>query len=136
MWISIFNETKLDLLALPIVRCLTYTLSCAILRKQSSNALMTITAQQSMEMYNDVRFVEMILPTELSSGLINGDWSVLDYIDDEEYNRAVRYLMDDIDNDGLNCVDVIDDNSFCKYHDMTEYGVLATDCSTFIFKVN
>ena len=94
---------------------------------------MTITAQQSMEMYNDVRFVEMILPTELASGLINNDWSVLDEIGDEEYNRAVRYLMDDLDNEGLNCVSVIADDSFCEYHDMTEYGVIGTNCSSFIF---
>jgi len=95
---------------------------------------MTITWQEAMEKYNGPRFVEMILPTELASGLVNGDWSVLDYIGDEEYNLAVRYLTDDLDNEGLQCVAVIDDDSFCKYHDMIEYGVLATNCSSFIFK--
>ncbi len=34
------------------------------------------------------------------------------------------------------CVDVLDDSSFLKYHDAQPYGVLACDCSTFIFPDN
>ena len=84
--------------------------------------------------YNNDKYCEMILPTELASGLINNDWTFLDYVDDVEYNRAVRYLMDDLTNNGLDCVDVINDDSFTSMHDMTEYGVLATNCSSFVFK--
>ena len=77
---------------------------------------------------------DMILPTELASILINNDWSVLDYIDDKEYTKCVEQLVYDLlDVEGLNCIDVVDDSSFCKYHDMLDYGVLACDCSTFLF---
>ena len=31
---------------------------------------------------------EYLLPTELASGLINDDWSFLDYINDIEYNKS------------------------------------------------
>lgn len=96
---------------------------------------MTTTAPGNVYLaYNDDKYCEMILPTELGSGLINNDWTFLDYIDDAEYNRAVRYLMDDLENEGLECVDVINDDSFTSIHDMVEYGVLATNCSSFVFK--
>ncbi len=77
---------------------------------------------------------DMILPTELAPILINNDWSVLDYIDDAEYTKCVEQLVYDLlDVEGLRCVDVMDDSSFSKYHDMLDYGVLACDCSTFLF---
>ena len=98
--------------------------------------LMTCASGNVYLAYDNDKYCEMILPTELASGLINNDWSILDYVDDAEYNRAVRYLMDDLDNEGLECVDVIDDDSFTGIHDMTEYGVLATNCSSFVFKRN
>ena len=77
---------------------------------------------------------DMILPTELASILINNDWSVLDYIDDAEYTKCVeQFIEQTLTYDGLTCIDVLDDSSFSKYHDMLDYGVLACDCSTFIF---
>ena len=80
---------------------------------------------------------EVQLPTELASLFINGDWSVVDYIDDEHYETAINNYLHELELDGLDFVDVIDDSSFCEYHDLTEHGVLATDCSTFILdKVN
>lgn len=82
----------------------------------------------------DGKYSEMILPTELASVLINGDFSVLDYIDDGEYEEAVNNLISDLNAEGLECVDVADDKGFCKYHDMRDYGVLATNCSTFLFR--
>ena len=80
-----------------------------------------------------MKTTKMTLPTELACGLINNDWSILDYIDDSEYTKCVSQLMQQLEYDGLNCVDVIDNEEFCTTHDMTEFGVLATDCSTFIF---
>ena len=72
------------------------------------------------------------LPTELASGFINNDWSILDYINDNEYTRCVADFISD--NRGLDCIDVDDDSSFVKYHDMSNYGVLACECSTYTFK--
>ena len=86
--------------------------------------------------YNNEKYCEMILPTELASGLINNDWSILDYVDDAEYTKIVKQFMRQLEYDGLDCVDVIDDDSFTGIHDMTEYGVLATNCSSFVFKRN
>ena len=103
---------------------------------------MTTTAQCTTKVapgnvylaYDNDKYCEMVLPTELACGLINNDWSILDYVDDEHYTRCVNQLLAELEYDGLECVDVIDDDGFCKYHDMTEYGVLATNCSSFVFK--
>ena len=70
------------------------------------------------------------LPTHWASALINGDWSGLNELDEEALTRVMF-------NEGLpDCVDVLDDSSFRKYHDAQPYGVLACDCSTFIFPDN
>ena len=72
------------------------------------------------------------LPVELASGFINNDWSILDYIDDAEYTKCVEQFIAQCDYDGINFVDADTENvSFVKYHDMSDYGVLACDCCTF-----
>ncbi len=76
---------------------------------------------------------DMILPTDLAPILINGDFTGLDYDNDEHYEEAINQVLAVLDSEGLQCVDVLDDDSFSKYHDMLEYGVLACNCSTFIF---
>jgi len=76
---------------------------------------------------------DMILPTDLAPILINGDFTGLDHDNDEHYEEAINQLLAELDSEGLQCVDVLDDDSFSKYHDMLEYGVLACNCSTFIF---
>ena len=73
------------------------------------------------------------LPTELASGFINNDWSILDYINDEEYSKSVGQFLADMVHQGLDCIDVEEDSSFVKYHDMADYGVLPCDCSTYTF---
>ena len=51
--------------------------------------------------------------------------------------NVITNYIDELENDNLQVIDVIDDDQFCSYHDLTEYGVLATNCSTFILdKVN
>lgn len=77
---------------------------------------------------------EAILPTELASAFINNDWSILDYINDKEYEKCINQYLAELNAEGYDVVDVLDDNSFCHYHDMTEYGVLPCDCSTFILQ--
>ena len=84
-------------------------------------------------MLKDNQF-EVYLPTELASLFINGDPSILDYIDDEDYSTVIANYADELENDRLRVIDVLDDSSFCSYHDMTEYGVLPTNCSTFILE--
>ena len=95
--------------------------------------MMTCASGNVYLAYDNDKYVEMILPTELASGLINNDWSILDDIDDEHYTRCVNQLLAELEYDGLDCVDVINDDGFCKYHDMSEYGVLGTNCSSFVF---
>jgi len=76
---------------------------------------------------------DMILPTDLAPILINGDFTGLDYDNDEHYEEAINQLLAELNSEGLQCVDVLDDDSFSKHHDMREYGVSACNCSTFIF---
>ena len=67
------------------------------------------------------------LPTHWASALFNGDWSGLNEQDEEALTRVMHgeALPDPLD--------VLDNSSFCKYHDATPYGVLACNCSTCIF---
>ena len=77
------------------------------------------------------------LPTELASLFINNDWSILDYIDDAEYTKCVEQFVQQLEYDGVEIVDIVDDGSteFMKYHDLADYGVLACECSTYIAHV-
>lgn len=85
--------------------------------------------------YNTDKYCEMILPSDLASLLINGDTSVLEYTDDDEYYYQVRELLNDIEEERLLCVDMIDDSSFCAVHDAREYGILPCNCNTFVFEI-
>lgn len=72
------------------------------------------------------------LPVELASGFINNDWSILDYINDAEYTKCVEQFIQQCDYDGVSFVDAdVENVEFVKYHDLADYGVLATDCCTF-----
>ena len=73
------------------------------------------------------------LPAELASGFINNDWSILDYIDDAEYTKCVEQFIAQLEYDGVSIVDADTENvSFVKYHDLSDYGVLASDCCEYI----
>ena len=73
------------------------------------------------------------LPTELASLFINNDWSIVDYIDDEYYEESIHAFLKELEHDGLDIISIVDDsNRFVKYHDMSDYGVLATDCSDYL----
>ena len=77
--------------------------------------------------------IEYTLPTELASLFINNDWSIVDYIDDEHYEEAINNFLYELELEGHEIIDVIEDsNEFVKYHDLADYGVLACDCSTYI----
>ena len=72
------------------------------------------------------------LPAELASGFINNDWSILDYIDDAEYTKCVDQFCQQLDYDGVSIVDAdVENVSFVKYHDLSDYGVKAAMCCTF-----
>lgn len=84
-------------------------------------------------MNNKTTTTEYTLPTELASLFINNDWSIVDYIDDEYYEEAIRNFLLELELEGHEIIDIVDNSeSFVKYHDMSDYGVLACDCSTFI----
>lgn len=68
------------------------------------------------------------LPNHWAAPLINDDWTGIE--DHEEEKCILQFLSD---NPGLICIDVAEDSSFIKYHDAADYGVLPSDCSTFIF---
>lgn len=70
------------------------------------------------------------LPTHWATALMYGDTSGLDEHDEE------ALLLVTAGEDLPDCVDVLDDSSFLKYHDAQPYGVLPCDCSTFIFPDN
>ncbi len=73
------------------------------------------------------------LPTELASLFINGDWSIVDYIGDDLYEEAITAFVKELELAGLDVVSIVEDTDrFVKYHDMSDYGVLAWDCSDFI----
>ena len=75
---------------------------------------------------------EYTLPVELASLFINNDWSILDYINDTEYTKCVEQFCQQLEYDGVSIVDAdVDNVEFVKYHDLADYGVLATDCCTF-----
>ena len=75
------------------------------------------------------------LPTELASLFINGDWSIVDYIGDDLYEEAINSFLRELDLDGGEIVDVVEDSdTFRKYHGMSDHGVLACDCSDYIVK--
>ena len=76
--------------------------------------------------------IEYILPTELASGFINNDWSILDYIDDSEYTKCVEQFIQQLEYNGVDIIDVdCEESHFSKYHDLRDYGVLATQCSVY-----
>ena len=77
----------------------------------------------------------LTLPTELASLFINGDWSIVDYINDDLYEEAINMFLQQCNYDGTEIVDIVEDSeSFVKYHDMHEFGVLACECSQYIVK--
>ena len=77
--------------------------------------------------------IELTLPTELACLFIYGDWSIVDYINDEHYEESINIFLNELNDEGLEIIDMVEDTErFCKYHDMRDHGVLATTCSTFI----
>ena len=73
------------------------------------------------------------LPTELASLFINGDWSIVDAIDDDLYEESINMFLQQLDYDSVEIISMIDNtNRFVKYHDMSDYGVLACDCSDYL----
>lgn len=69
------------------------------------------------------------LPTHWASAFINDDWSGI--TDDLEEEAMMQFLANEVR--GYYCTGVSEDSSFVKYHDAADYGVLASDCSEFIF---
>ena len=69
------------------------------------------------------------LPTHWAPAFINDDWTGI--TDDLEEEAMMQFLANEVA--GYCCTDVSEDSSFVKYHDAADLGVLAADCSEFIF---
>ena len=93
---------------------------------------LALTKMKEQQVYGD-KVVTYTLPTELASLFINGDWSIVDYIDDDLYEEAINAFLKELEFDGVDVISMVEDtNRFVKYHDMADYGVLACDCSDYV----
>jgi len=77
--------------------------------------------------------IHLTLPTELASALLDNNWSFLEEIGDNDYTKIVKQFIQDCENQGIKCVEVLDDDEFIAVHDLANKGVTATDCSTYVF---
>ena len=77
---------------------------------------------------------ELTLPTHWAGALINGDPvnPDLDEQAEQENEDFMRFCANEIHN--ADCVGLNEETFFSKYHDATDYGVLACDCSVFTFQ--
>jgi len=73
------------------------------------------------------------LPAHWACALMYGDESGLDQDDLEALDRFMVTGL--AEHCSFHCVDVTDDQFFTKYHDATQYGVLACDCLVYTFDV-
>ena len=70
------------------------------------------------------------LPTHWATVMMYGDYSG---IEDEDEVDAINRFIALPEVRGTQCVEVWDDKRFLKYHDAKDLGVLACECSTFVF---
>jgi hypothetical protein len=78
--------------------------------------------------------LELKLPTHWACALINGDESGLDDNDQKCFDRFVDWIMKEYGS--CWCLDVSnDEGDFRRYHDATDFGVLACDVATFTFDI-
>ena len=77
--------------------------------------------------------IELTIPAHFLGALFTGDTSNLS----DEDETALDALTDEYlaDNKCFHAVATRDDCGFLKYHDMTPFGVLASDCETVTFDV-
>jgi hypothetical protein len=73
------------------------------------------------------------LPTHWASALNYGDESGLENEDIEALNVFHQYMVRKYG--GCYCLEVSNDRWFQRLHDASEYGIPATDVSTFTFDV-
>ena len=69
-----------------------------------------------------------LLPTFFASALINLDYTGLN--DEEEQCLDQWFFHNAL---GKSCINMGEEVGFVKYHDMSDVGVLAADCSYFTF---
>lgn len=75
--------------------------------------------------------ITMRLPDFWASALINGDISSLDNDDIMKLNNFSHFMVHNYGN--CNAVDCTDEPHFSKYHDATNFDVLACDVLDFTF---
>lgn len=79
--------------------------------------------------------IELTLPRHWACALINGDESGLEDDDANALNRFTDWMVDEYG--ACWCVSVDDEEcgDFRRYHDATDFGVLACDVATFTFDI-
>lgn len=73
------------------------------------------------------------LPAHWACALMYGDESGLEQDDIAALDKFVGAGL--MEHYSFHCIDVTDDQFFTKYHDATQYGVLACDCLVYTFDV-
>jgi hypothetical protein len=82
---------------------------------------------------NDMQTITMELPRHWASALNYGE---MDGLDEEEAAAVEIFTKDMVRKYGLCwCLEVSNDRWFQRFHDATEYGIPATDVSTFTFDI-
>jgi hypothetical protein len=77
--------------------------------------------------------LELTIPTPFISALINSDTSGLSDEDEAALDAMIDFYLKD--NQCFHAIDTRDDCGFLTYHDMREFGVLASDCETVVFDI-
>jgi hypothetical protein len=77
--------------------------------------------------------IELELPDFWASPLINGDESGLDDMECDILDKFTDYMLDKFGS--CHCVDVSPELDFKRWHDASEFGVLACDVATFTFAI-
>ena len=82
-----------------------------------------------------MKTLDLELPTHWACALINGDDS--GFCDEEQtmFDAFVDWMVNEYGS--CHCMDVSDDDGgdFRRYHDATDFGVLACDVATFTFDI-
>lgn len=79
--------------------------------------------------------IELTLPRHWACALINGDESGLEDDDAKALNRFADWMIDEYGSCWCVNVDEEDCEDFRRYHDATDFGVLACDVATFTFDI-
>ena len=79
--------------------------------------------------------LELTLPRHWACALINGDETMFDNEEQAQFDAFVEWMISKYGKCWCACDDIDDDDDFRRYHDATDFGVLACDVATFTFDI-